>query len=204
MNIAYQPLAQCPACRYDLTGLPSNHRCPECGLEYGDTLRVWRPGVSRIVLLRIVAACVWFYQGSYLVLQLFLDSIQIWKPVHFMSRREIVERFVWFFLATYFLMFPRPIRLLIVSKEGVFSKRRFGRLQKSSWADLVVVEDPVFLYRIRVGSHLRQLPGVESLGPLERKQLNEHVRVCLLCVVDRQLADESAAHQTHNTGREIP
>lgn len=27
-------LTHCPICRYDLTGLPDQHRCPECGYDY--------------------------------------------------------------------------------------------------------------------------------------------------------------------------
>jgi hypothetical protein len=51
MNITSQPLAHCPVCRYDLTGLPKNHRCPECGFEYDETMQVWSmPAVPRWVL----------------------------------------------------------------------------------------------------------------------------------------------------------
>jgi len=31
-------LRRCPACDYDLVGLPANHRCPECGFEYNDRM----------------------------------------------------------------------------------------------------------------------------------------------------------------------
>lgn len=36
----------CPRCRYDLTGLPTSHTCPECGLHYDDNTRIWRPGLD--------------------------------------------------------------------------------------------------------------------------------------------------------------
>jgi len=41
-----EPITKCPVCRYDLTGLPKNHRCPECGFEYDETMRVWQSGVA--------------------------------------------------------------------------------------------------------------------------------------------------------------
>jgi len=31
----------CPACEYDLRGLPSEHKCPECGLTYDRETMVW-------------------------------------------------------------------------------------------------------------------------------------------------------------------
>lgn len=42
-NVAPPPLDRCPVCRYSLQGLPSAYRCPECGLEYDEQTRVWRP-----------------------------------------------------------------------------------------------------------------------------------------------------------------
>ena len=38
---ATEPTLRCPYCRYDLTGLPGPHRCPECGFEYGEGARSW-------------------------------------------------------------------------------------------------------------------------------------------------------------------
>jgi len=36
-----KPLTACPQCRYDLTGLPRTHTCPECGFEYDESMRAW-------------------------------------------------------------------------------------------------------------------------------------------------------------------
>ena len=33
---------RCPVCRYDLRGLPAEHRCPECGLGIDDSMNTWR------------------------------------------------------------------------------------------------------------------------------------------------------------------
>ncbi len=40
-------LSECPACDYDLRGLPIDHRCPECGFYFDNNTHVWRPGVHR-------------------------------------------------------------------------------------------------------------------------------------------------------------
>lgn len=34
--------ARCPRCSYSLVGLPSEHSCPECGLQYDEKTLVWR------------------------------------------------------------------------------------------------------------------------------------------------------------------
>lgn len=36
-----RPIQVCPVCQYDLQSLPRNYRCPECGFEYEETMRVW-------------------------------------------------------------------------------------------------------------------------------------------------------------------
>ncbi len=46
MNESSKPLTRCPVCRYDLRGLPAEHRCPECGMAYDSTVQIWREGVS--------------------------------------------------------------------------------------------------------------------------------------------------------------
>lgn len=53
MNASGEPITKCPVCRYDLTGLPKNHTCPECGFEYDETMRIWlgpKPGWTLAIL----------------------------------------------------------------------------------------------------------------------------------------------------------
>lgn len=49
-NDNHEPLERCPVCRYSFHGLPDAYRCPECGFEYDEHTRVWRP--KRIGILR--------------------------------------------------------------------------------------------------------------------------------------------------------
>jgi hypothetical protein len=53
-------LDRCPVCNYSLNGLPLAHRCPECGFEYDEQSRAWRPRKrpGRSVLAWVFA--VWF------------------------------------------------------------------------------------------------------------------------------------------------
>lgn len=37
------PFDRCFRCHYSIEGLPRAHRCPECGQEYDEHVRVWRP-----------------------------------------------------------------------------------------------------------------------------------------------------------------
>ena len=41
MDASPKPLQRCPVCEYDLSTLPKTHRCPECGFEYDESMRVW-------------------------------------------------------------------------------------------------------------------------------------------------------------------
>jgi hypothetical protein len=41
-----RPLSHCPICLYDLAGLPNNHKCPECGFAYDESMRVWTKELS--------------------------------------------------------------------------------------------------------------------------------------------------------------
>ena len=56
-------LSQCPECAYDLRGLPPPHRCPECGFEYDEFTRVWKPRRPARLYLTLLgsAGFVWLW-----------------------------------------------------------------------------------------------------------------------------------------------
>ncbi len=47
-RLAPEPLTTCPKCTYALTGLPSAHRCPECGFEYDAYSWAWLTSAKKI------------------------------------------------------------------------------------------------------------------------------------------------------------
>ncbi len=52
----------CPRCRYSLVGLPTHHRCPECGLEIERDARLFEPSRRSWKLMGTIcclAAAVW-------------------------------------------------------------------------------------------------------------------------------------------------
>lgn len=48
------PQTECLNCGYNLTGLPPEHRCPECGQAYDASARVWRPRHPRMRYLGLL------------------------------------------------------------------------------------------------------------------------------------------------------
>ena len=81
-----KPLTRCPQCKYSLTGLPAQHRCPECGLFYDLNSRVWRNRFPKksivvpicctaVVLAFVVTAMIRGYSQSSIVV--LLEAIAI-------------------------------------------------------------------------------------------------------------------------------
>jgi len=86
MSADGEPITKCPVCRNDLTGLPKNHRCPECGFEYEETMRVWvAPDRSRAAALSVIlylVACVFFSVVAHMRGGLG-NSFATWKSVQY-------------------------------------------------------------------------------------------------------------------------
>ncbi len=64
-------LSKCPQCNYSLTGLPTNHVCPECGLEYDELTVCIKPSMSRRHVGNLwagtaLAAIVWWWSRDLL------------------------------------------------------------------------------------------------------------------------------------------
>jgi hypothetical protein len=199
MSETGQPITECPVCRYNPTGLPKNYRCPECGFEYDETMRIWRPGSSPIVFLRIIAAAVWLYQGFYLAIELLLVSCLLWK--HVMGGQELVERVFWFSLASYSLMFPRRPRFLIVWRGGLVYQFKFASLCRRPLADVAIVTDHSAPFRVRSGCRMRRLPGFLFLSPSEKNDLHGYLRACLTQNAVRELRATDPPGTTGNASQ---
>ena len=76
MSGSGEPITRCPVCLYDLTGLPSNHRCPECGFEYDETTRVWW---MRVVPPRLFWCVIIICDAEVLGFALAADFLQLYR-----------------------------------------------------------------------------------------------------------------------------
>jgi hypothetical protein len=60
-------LERCPQCSYSLSGLPTKHACPECGLRYDERSEVWRAQWDRYgrsyALAIIIPSCTFIPVG---------------------------------------------------------------------------------------------------------------------------------------------
>ena len=50
---------RCPFCQYDLTGLPRDLACPECGKDHGDRYEMTRPIDTDLKVMCIVYGLLW-------------------------------------------------------------------------------------------------------------------------------------------------
>ena len=63
-------LGRCPICGYNLRGLPSTHRCPECSWPYDARTRIWRPLKPKAIFAGLIGfigaieGLVWFVVGA--------------------------------------------------------------------------------------------------------------------------------------------
>ncbi|MEK7710387.1 MAG: hypothetical protein AAB341_00690 [Planctomycetota bacterium] len=181
-----EPITKYPVCRYDLTGLPKDHTCPECGFEYDETMRLWRPSSTRIAGFRVVVAGVWMYLAFRLTVDLFLWAI---KP-SVIDWRDMAEWFGWLFVATYFLVFPRIPRFVIVGDCGLVYKFRLTPVCKVPWSAVALVEDPRRPFRIRKRSRHSALPSVDGLSEARQDELHAYMRHCFMENVARLLAED--------------
>ena len=128
-------LAHCPRCPYALTGLPVEHRCPECGLQLDRRWQVYggrltpRKSARRMRVL-VLCAFVVPIAGVLLVLVMALRLPQI---RHFLW----LELPVLFGLTLgFFMLFSQPRRFVGAGPKGVTVYHKPGRIEHYTW-DLV-------------------------------------------------------------------
>ena len=158
MDESSKPLKRCPVCRYDLRGLPTEHRCPECGMAYDSTMRIWREGVSN-------RAGAWGYEYD--------PTAQVWR----LGARQIwvfAGAGIIFFLASRWafrfgpLSLPAPLWMVVLAtlSGGVLALIAFRLLPRS----FVILSRDTLAVGVRPGYRRRCYPlldlEVVSFEPL--------------------------------------
>jgi len=166
--IAGQPLTHCPVCKYDLTGLPKNHRCPECGFEYDETMLVWyarRPSWwGAIVWLFVLGLMGFIPLGIVFVLSARTLGSPI-LPAPLISgaiQRLLVLTLAWSPIILATVVGRRKPAFVVVADDALYTRSVFGARRKFSWEHLAVppcAEDADETNARRIDFHSRSVYG---------------------------------------------
>jgi hypothetical protein len=125
-----QPLTHCPVCNYDLTGLPKNHRCPECGFEYDETTRIWT-GDCRTG---------WMFLGSlFYLLMASLVAVAVLLSLARPGSLGVAHLLKFLFFGLVWLAMARYRRartFTTVGAHGITYKRPYRAVRSIPWSDL--------------------------------------------------------------------
>ncbi len=137
-------ISGCPRCDYDLTGLPSQHACPECGFAYDEHTMVWKR-------IRPTVRIPWRYTLE-AVPSFLLFSIVVWQaPVIFGINRWLLIICIVAIAAGLYRLLRGP-RLLCLSPSGVeIYPRGILRPTVIRWLDVGVthsMDDRYYLTRM--------------------------------------------------------
>lgn len=130
MSASFGPLANCPKCWYALTGLPKTHRCPECGFEYEETMRIWIAPAS--VPWRAIVELVG--------INILLGGGLIFFIAH-VPQAPIGAAFVGIAIVSFssigVLLFGRR-EYILIGNDGLFMKNVFRKYASWQWLELWV------------------------------------------------------------------
>lgn len=183
------PIEVCPVCEYDLHTLPRNYRCPECGFEYEETMRVWIIRFPRFLLFvhlstlaLLVVMVLTVFRTSSTVFQTFMIAATVGTAIP--ALLSILTR-------------RRYCGFLIVGRSGLTYKFGQAHVQFRPWED-VRLRDSVWFADIFTGSPglPGYLGGAHFLKSSERCRLRDEI-------VKRLREHASAANQaeTNPSGR---
>lgn len=132
-------ITRCPSCDYSLTGLPTEHRCPECGLQcerdavvFGQPRTVWKLLALANVAMLVLSIVALLWRGA--------TSGGIWLIALFAT---MSAGWIWNVLAkrSVVLVSPRTIRILKRGKEQqVYAIADVGQIKWSFVTGDIVIE----------------------------------------------------------------
>lgn len=142
MSASGEPITICPVCRYDFTGLPKNHTCPECGFEYEESMRIWYarlPPKTFLLFLFFLLAITPFGM---------LSVISFQKTGSFVPPRNVLFRMTPMVLLASLplqLCFAVPLMIMhrrrpfvLVGENAIYIRYMLARIHKFSWQELSV------------------------------------------------------------------
>ena len=134
--ICRPPIVACPACNYPLTGLPTAHRCPECGFEYDEATIVFkpsRPWMTYVGTLGLAVVLLYFYAPIVGGLTLGTAGTVAASVVMFLIVAAPLAVLAWRIRRA-----NRLGRFAALTKDGLFV-RNIGGLTKVDWDDISTV-----------------------------------------------------------------
>lgn len=137
MTSTAKPLTHCPVCRYDLTGLPKTHACPECGFEYDESMRVWEAGGLELWQIMTFIASVFEFS-------IIAAAILVW--LWFTGRQWLsfcgLVTYIIIMIAMLWRMRQRSCT--VISDQGITFQDRSGQIHSWPWSE-VEIPPPSFL-----------------------------------------------------------
>ena len=131
---------KCLRCNYDLTGLPTAHACPECGLTYHKNAEVLQasPHVGTVWLLA---------KGLFLLAYgAAAISLMPLEPLYSLLMLGWVGLIVW-------LHFTARNRRVVLSEQGILVASAHGAVRVLPWCDVRIVESDSFLSHVIIRGH---------------------------------------------------
>jgi len=134
---APEPLTTCPKCTYALTGLPSAHRCPECGFEYDEYAWAWSAPTKKWPRSHLV----------FLIIILLINFVRIMhviiqgRSANFLPVFVLLMMILMVLGIQLFLLNQHP--MLVVTKQGLTIRKDFrpflSRLptRTYSWSSII-------------------------------------------------------------------
>lgn len=164
-----EPITHCPICRYDLPGLPPNHRCPECGFEYDESMRIWRPGrtLRQFPAIPLLVMGLVFTLVPALALIIWLPTTMSWGWVLFL----VAINPVCYALTTIVHFEKRNHSFVIVCPHALMYNRPFGRNSIVPWANIKLNKRADSVLQLRGGVWIPLMTPFSILDPKDCKEV---------------------------------